>query len=169
MVPTGIERPKTPMAMPNLPFSNHSNNRVDAETTARAPPTPSKNLQSCTIVNIGEKKHGNELKTQIDSPIIKNILTPYFPVKMPPNIDMKTPGKATSHMRLLAMVKLNLNSSIINGNMGGMACIEKIKENLVRKATIRAMDLPLFKSSKNFPSNIEFKLILCDIRIYDFD
>jgi hypothetical protein len=77
----------------------------------------------------------------ISSPLISNFLTPYFQDSNPPMIDIRIPGTATSQTRVLAIVKVRENSSIKMGNIGGMACNEKMKENLVRKLTSKALFL----------------------------
>jgi hypothetical protein len=58
---------------------------------------------------------------------------------------------------VLAIVKVRENSSIKTGKIGGMACNEKIKENLVKKLTSKALVL-LFCSLYN-ASHLSVKII----------
>ena len=152
-VPKGMQKPKNPIAIPKFPFSNHWYNRIEAATTAIAPPTPRRNLESCNNRKVSEIEHNNELNRQINKPIVSSFLIPYLPVKRLPKIDIKRPGIATSNIRLLATMNPILNSCTIIGNNGGMACNVKIKENLVIKLTKSALDFPALTSFKRFHSH----------------
>ena len=78
-------------------------------------------------------------KVAINIPVVKKNFTPDFATSNPPRIDKKRPGIATSHIRLLAEVKLNPYSAIIKGSRGGIACMEKRKANMVKKLVKRIL------------------------------
>jgi hypothetical protein len=78
----------------------------------------------------------------VNIPAVKKNFTPYFTTSNPPSIDKKRPGIATSHIRLLAEVKLNPYSAIIRGSKGGIACMEKRKANIVKKLVKRILRRP---------------------------
>ncbi len=109
-----------------------------ADTTTKAPPTPKKSRQICRKTIEVEKKHKAELAVTTAVPAIDKAFTPYFSVSKPPRIARRTPGKATSHMRLLARVNPNPNSLISVGSNGGTACIANRKENWEKKLTSNA-------------------------------
>ena len=88
-----------------------------------------------------EKEKVSDPNMHTRSPIINNGLTPYFQDNNPPIIDIRMPGTATNQTRVLAIVKVRENSSIKTGKTGGIACNEKMKENLVRKLTSNALVL----------------------------
>jgi hypothetical protein len=100
-----------------------------------APPTPKISRLNCRKATDVEKKHNAELAVITAVPVIANGLTPYFSVSEPPNIARRTPGKATSHMRLLAAAYRNPNSLINVGSSGGTDCRAKRKENCAKKLT----------------------------------
>ena len=140
-VAAGIQKPNTPIANPSLDFSNHWKRSVDEETTAKAPPTPIINREICMKKIEFEKEKVSDPNMHTRSPIINNGLTPYFQDNNPPIIDIRMPGTATNQTRVLAIVKVRENSSIKTGKIGGIACNEKMKENLVRKLTSNALVL----------------------------
>lgn len=88
-----------------------------------------------------ENENVNDPNMHMKSPVISNGLTPYFQDNNPPIIDIRMPGTATSQTRVLAIVNVRENSSIKIGKIGGIACNEKMKENLVRKLTSKALVL----------------------------
>jgi hypothetical protein len=91
-----------------------------------------------------EKENVSDPNMHTRSPLINNGLTPYFQDSNPPIIDIRMPGIATNQTRVLAIVKVRENSSIKTGKIGGIACNEKIKENLVKKLTSKALVLLFF-------------------------
>ena len=94
------------------------------------------------------KENASDPNMHVRSPLISNVLTPYFQDSNPPIIDIRMPGTATSQTRVLAIVKVRENSSISVGKIGGIACNEQMNENLVRKLTSKALFL-LFPSISN--------------------
>jgi hypothetical protein len=146
-VAEGIVKPKIPIATPNSLFLNHCRIRPGADTTTIAPPTPSNNLQICRKAIEVEMEHNKELAVVNAVPHISKALTPYLSARTPPGIARRQPGKATSHIRLLAEVNPSRNSLMSVGNNGGAACIANRKENWAKKPTSNARRFSEHKAS----------------------
>ena len=118
--------------------------------------------ETCMKKREFEKVNVSDPNMHIRSPLISNVLTPYFQDSNPPIIDIRMPGTATSQTRVLAIVNVRENSSISVGKMGGMDCNEKMNENLVRKLTSKALFLllPSIPNTCHF-SKRELRVLQC--------
>lgn len=101
----------------------------------KAPPIPITSLPISKARKEGfmDKRPPIEIRAKPTNP---TILTPYLLVKIPPKTEMKMAGKATRNIRLLATVWLMSYSDMIEGNTGGIACIENKNEKAAKKATM---------------------------------